>query len=198
MIRLREKIGRVAGRAARSGRMAVLLLAGAALALPLAAQSVPAHLNRVRRQVRPQAQTKKAAPARKPSAAAPAQRAAGAAVRPVAMREQAGRRDPFEPLVREGKDRGPAVHLPPGIAGLQIGTLRIDGLVKGPNGMIAIVANPDQRVYFLRDGDHVYDGQVEQITMTEVTFHESGKDAFGRPIERNVTRRLYSTPGEQQ
>jgi Tfp pilus assembly protein PilP len=194
MMRLQDRTRRVANKLARSGL--TVLIAGVALAAPLAAQKVPVQLNRIRRQVKPQAQRKAAPPARKPSAA-PAQRPT-AAVKPVAMEQREGRRDPFEPLVREGRNSGPELHLPPGKAGLQIGTLRIEGLVKGPNGMIAIVSNPQQRVYFLRDGDHVYDGQVEQISMAEIMFHQTGKDAFGRPIERQVTKRLYPTPGEQQ
>jgi hypothetical protein len=54
-------------------------------------------------------------------------------------------------------------------------------------------------VYFLREGDHLYDGNVEHITMEGVSFHETGKDAFGKAVERESTKRLYSTtPGEQQ
>ena len=65
-----------------------------------------------------------------------------------------------------------------------IATLRVDGIVHGPNGMIAVVSNPQMRVYFLREGDHLYDGDVEHITMEGVSFHETGKDAFGKPVER--------------
>ena len=79
-----------------------------------------------------------------------------------------------------------------------IGTLRVDGIVSSPNGMIAIVSNPQQRVYFLREGDHLYDGQVEHITHGGLSFHQTGKDPFGKPVEREVTKRLYPTPGEQQ
>lgn len=108
------------------------------------------------------------------------------------------RRDPFEPLVskqRPGSDFPD--RLPPGKAGLVISTLRIDGVVRGPNGMIALVSNPQQRVYFLREGDQLYDGRVEKITMEAVSFHQTGKDAFGKPVERQVSKRLYPSPGEQ-
>src|SRR6266849_5207225 len=107
------------------------------------------------------------------------------------------RRDPFESLVsrQQGKG-GPA--LPPGKAGLQVSTLRLDGIVKAPSGMIAVVTNPQSRTYFLREGDHLYDGSVEKITMDGVSFHEEGKDAFGKPVERQVNKRIYASPGEQQ
>ena len=109
------------------------------------------------------------------------------------------RRDPFESLINRQKAASDAAKLlPPGKAGLQVSTLRLDGLVKAPNGMIAVVSNPQARVYFLREGDHLYDGTVEKISMDGVSFHEEGKDAFGKPVERQVNKRIYSTPGEQQ
>ena len=61
-----------------------------------------------------------------------------------------------------------------------------------------MVSNPQQRVYFLREADQLYDGKVERITMEAVAFHESGKDAFGKPVERQVIKRLYPSPGEQR
>src|SRR6266567_1988085 len=91
-----------------------------------------------------------------------------------------------------------APNLPPGIHGLQVSTLRLDGVVKAPNGMIAVVSNPQSRMYFQREGDHLYDGSVEKINMDGVSFHEEGKDAFGKPVERQVNKRIYASPGEQQ
>jgi hypothetical protein len=64
--------------------------------------------------------------------------------------------------------------------------------------MIAIVSSAQQRVYFLREGDRVYDGQVLHITMEAVSFRESGRDAFGNPVDREVTKRLYPNPGEKR
>ena len=111
---------------------------------------------------------------------------------------KAARRDPFESLVTHGTGKA-APNLPPGKAGLQVSTLRLDGIVRAPNGMIAVVSNPQARTYFLREGDHLYDGSVEKITMDGVAFHEEGKDAFGKPVERQVNKRIYSTSsGEQQ
>ena len=109
------------------------------------------------------------------------------------------RRDPFESLVsRQQAAARNAAALPPGKAGLQVSTLRVDGIVKATNGMIAVVTNPQSRTYFLREGDRLYDGAVEKISMDGVTFHEEGKDAFGKPVERQVNKRIYSIAGEQQ
>lgn len=112
---------------------------------------------------------------------------------------KAARRDPFESLVsRQQADARNRANLPPGKAGLQVSTLRVDGIVKANSGMIAVVTNPQARTYFLREGDRLYDGAVEKISMDGVTFHEEGKDAFGKPVERQVNKRIYSMAGEQQ
>jgi hypothetical protein len=108
------------------------------------------------------------------------------------------KRDPFESLVGREHGGGPTGPMPPGKAGLQVSTLRLDGIVRAPTGMIAVVSNPQSRTYFLREGDQLYDGRVEKIAMDGVSFHEVGKDAFGKPVERQVSKRIYASAGEQQ
>lgn len=135
----------------------------------------------------------KAAPAAAP-AATPAVADASANAKP--QISEVGKRDPFVPLVNEHKTGGPP--LPPGKAGLVVATVHVDGTVSAPNGMLAVVSNPDQRVYFLREGDRLYDGDVEKIGLDGVTFKENSKDAFGKPVERMVTKRIYPSAGEQQ
>src|SRR5882672_11776629 len=158
---------------------------------------------------KPAAQTAKPAPKTAPKGAV-----TKAAKQPVAPTRSAGgtqkpaenadatkvaRRDPFESLVaRQAAAARNSAILPPGKAGLQVATLRVDGIVKSNNGMIAVVTNPQSRTYFLREGDRLYDGAVDKISMDGVTFHEEGKDAFGKPIERQVNKRIYSIAGEQQ
>jgi type IV pilus assembly protein PilP len=131
--------------------------------------------------------------------AAPKATSGSAAATPAESEQKVARRDPFESLTtRQDAAAKTAANLPPGKPGLQIGTLRLDGIVKAPNGMIAVVTNPQARTYFLRDGDQLYDGRVEKIGMDSVSFHEIGKDAFGKPVERQVNKRIYSSAGEQQ
>jgi hypothetical protein len=109
------------------------------------------------------------------------------------------RRDPFDTLLTRARpSNSPPENLPPGKAGLIVETLRINGIVHSANGMIAVVSNSQQRVYFLREGDKLYDGSVEKIELEGISFKEIGKDAFGKPLERVVTKRLYPTPGEQK
>ena len=155
-------------------------------------------------------------PAAKPAAKPAASAAVKPAAKPVAKKHAAknstegaagsstaeqvkiARRDPFESLLARQKAGGDAKNLPPGKGGLQVSTLKIDGIVHGPNGMIAVVSNPQQRTYFLHEGDQLYDGRVDKIAMDGVSFHETGKDAFGKPVEHTVNKRIYSTAGEEQ
>src|SRR3984893_9516623 len=62
------------------------------------------------------------------------------------------RRDPFDTLLTKARpSNAPPENLPPGKAGLIIETLRINGIVHSDNGMLAVVSNAQQRVYFLRE-----------------------------------------------
>jgi Tfp pilus assembly protein PilP len=142
---------------------------------------------------------KKMAPKAKAAAAAkPAPAATPAPEAPAATTiESANKRDPFIPLVTDKKDVG-ELHLPPGKAGLVIATVRVSGTVQAAGGMIAVVSNPEERVYFIKEGDRLYDGDVEKISLDGVTFKENTKDAFGKPVERVVTKRIYASAGEQQ
>jgi Tfp pilus assembly protein PilP len=144
-------------------------------------------------------------PAKAPAAAKGATKAASGksakppVEKPAEAKSAAVRRDPFDTLLTKARaGNAPPENLPPGKAGLIIETLRINGIVHSPNAMIAIVSNSQQRVYFLREGDKLYDGSVEKIALDAISFHEIGKDAFGKPLERVVTKRLYPSPGEQQ
>ena len=144
-----------------------------------------------------QAQKPAKAPAK---TAAPPSKAAQAGGETAEARPAVQRRDTFQPLVASGRPGAGEIHesLPPGKAGLVVATIRLDGIVRSHNGMIAVVANPQNRVYFLREGDRLYNGSVERINMESVTFRERGKDPFGNPLDRIVVKRLYPSAGEQR
>jgi Tfp pilus assembly protein PilP len=109
-----------------------------------------------------------------------------------------GRRDPFQALVAspKGKRGGETRVEGVGVAGMVTATLRVDGIVRSANGMIAVVRNSQGRVYFIREGTRISDGRIERITLEGVTIRESTKDPFGNPIERLVSKRLYPSAGE--
>lgn len=143
----------------------------------------------------------KAAASKTPKArpATPAVAQATPAAAPQKVEPLISRRDPFSPLVAVAVGGGETTeHLPPGKAGLVVATVRVDGAVAAPSGMIAVVSNPQDRVYFIRVGDRLYDGDVEKISLDGVTFKENSKDAFGKSVERLVTKRIYPNAGEQQ
>ena len=112
--------------------------------------------------------------------------------------ETAAKRDPFVALVNVQKEGGGGPNLPPGKAGLVVATVRVDGTVKSGEELLAVVSNPERHVYFVREGDHLYDGSVKKIDLDGVTFQEDSRDAFGKPVVREVTKRIYASAGEQQ
>jgi Tfp pilus assembly protein PilP len=160
---------------------------------PPAAGNVPANSAPAQR---PSDAHKKAHKAR-PAQGTPTKPAAPVASKTAGQAPAAtGHRDPFQSLLNVSKSAG--ANLPPGKAGLVIASIRVDGAIKSQSGMIAVVSNPEQRTYFVREGDRLYDGEVEKINLDGVVFRESTKDAFGKPVEREVTKRLYASAGEQQ
>jgi len=121
-----------------------------------------------------------------------------AAMHPAELPELTHGRDPFAALIHASDPNAGHSNLPPGIAGLQVSTVQLQGMVKTSGGMVAVVANPQDRVYFLHDGDHIYDGVVEKIGLDEITFLQQSKDAFGRTVDRDVSKRLYPIAGDEQ
>ena len=117
----------------------------------------------------------------------------------------AGKRDPFKvPLVPTGKvggevmDSAPGGALPPGVRGLLISQLRLEGVVRQQtaNKMIAVVTNETRRAYFLHESDSVYNGVVSKITPDAIYFKENVLDGNGRVTTREVMKRLGSASGE--
>jgi hypothetical protein len=135
----------------------------------------------------------------RPAVEVPAVPTAAALAEQTPMLPESGHgRDPFEALIRPTDPNAGHMNLPPGIAGLQVATVRLQGMVKTSDGMVAVVANPQDSVYFLHDGDHIYDGVVEKIGIDGITFKQESKDAFGRTVDRDVAKRLYPIAGDEQ
>ncbi|HEY6444466.1 MAG TPA: hypothetical protein VIY66_14115 [Candidatus Acidoferrales bacterium] len=173
-----------------SGLLGLIFVASACLGPQVIAQTKPVAKPKAVRKA------KEASAARAVNAAAPVAKPAEAPAAPA--RQSANKRDPFAALISERKEAGGGLHLPPGKAGLVISTVRVDGAVHAASGMIAVVSNPENSVYFIHEGDRLYDGDVEKIGLDGVTFRENSKDAFGKPVERMVTKRIYASAGEQQ
>lgn len=118
----------------------------------------------------------------------------------------AGKRDPFKlpeaPSEKSGVENtlesAPGGVLPPGVRGLLISQLMLEGVVREQtsNKMIAVVTNETKRAYFLTENESVYNGVVSKITPDAVYFKENVLDPTGRVTTREVVKRLGSAPGE--
>jgi hypothetical protein len=111
-----------------------------------------------------------------------------------------GHRDPFKlpgPPASGGEAGGPLGPLPPGMRGLVINRLRLEGIVRldTTNTMIAVVDTNANRAYFLRENDAVYNGVVAKITPDSVIFRENALDQNGKVYVREVVLRLGQGPG---
>ena len=112
-------------------------------------------------------------------------------------------RDPF----REPDDSKPAAALPapatvgsrpPGIRGLQVDQLRLQGIVREESGhrMTAMVSTATSLSYFLHEGDQIYDGVVSQITPEALCLRRTVSAQFAG--SREVVLRLGPGAGGQQ
>jgi len=101
-----------------------------------------------------------------------------------------GRRDPFiSPVV--GHISGGS-----GCSGgkrcLAVDQIVLTGIVKSDNGMIAIVVNALNKAYFLRENDPVFNGYVVKITGDSIVFKETIQDDLGKPLTREITKKIMT------
>ncbi len=101
----------------------------------------------------------------------------------------AGKRDPFvSPIVRATAGGGPVCET--GKRCLMVDQIALKGIVKSPNGFIAVVENPLKRAYFLRENDPVFNGSVVKITSDSVVFREATTDKLGKQSTREVVKKV--------
>ncbi len=145
------------------------------------------------------AATREQAAAKKPVAKTAAKatapkRATNAAVKAPATQAKApAKRDPFVSPVREGGPGGPDCSV--GKKCLAIDAILLRGIVRAPNGAIAVVESSTRKVtYFLRENDPVFNGYVVKITADTVTFRENVVDRVGKQSTRDVNKRVSAPP----
>jgi len=98
-----------------------------------------------------------------------------------------GKRDPFfSPVVQQPTGSGCSS----GKKCLEIGSINLHGVVKSEAGFIAVVTNNLGKAYFLRENDPVFNGYVVRITGDTVVFQESYEDKLGKPLTREVVKRI--------
>ncbi len=100
-----------------------------------------------------------------------------------------GKRDPFfSPVVQQQNGSGCST----GKKCLEIGNINLRGVVKSDSGFIAVVTNNLNKAYFLRENDPVFNGYVVRITGDSVVFQETVQDKLGKPLTREVVKRIFT------
>lgn len=110
-------------------------------------------------------------------------------------------RDPFR--APEEEKPGPAKPAaakprPPGIHGLLVEQLRLQGIVREEetHRMLAMVAGQSNLSYFLHEGDKLYDGEVSRITPDTIYIRRTG----GAPaaLSNEIALRIGPGAGGQE
>jgi Tfp pilus assembly protein PilP len=99
-----------------------------------------------------------------------------------------GRRDPFISPVVSHMNGGSGCSN--GKRCLAVDQIALTGIVKSDSGMIAVVVNALNKAYFLRENDPVFNGYVVKITGDSIVFKETIQDDLGKPLTREITKKI--------
>jgi Tfp pilus assembly protein PilP len=103
--------------------------------------------------------------------------------------DPAGRRDPFRSLLIgfEEPDEGTIKARPPGLPGMMVEEVRLEGIIQTPGGILAFIQGRDNLSYIIRPGTKLYDGEVQEILPDRVIFKRQVHDPKQlRPYEEVV------------
>lgn len=103
--------------------------------------------------------------------------------------DPAGRRDPFRSLLT-GRSREELGQRPPGLPGMGVEEIRLQGIIKLPEGYVALIQGTDNMSYIIKPGTVLYDGTVEKIEPGKVTFKVNIADPRSLKPYREVVRTL--------
>jgi hypothetical protein len=144
------------------------------------------------------AAAKPAAPAK--AAAQRATKPAAKVSKPAAKAEKtapkkilAKKRDPFLSIIRRGDAGAPGPACDTGKKCLVVDQIVLKGVVKSPNGMLAVVENQSRKAYFLKENDPVFNGHVVKITTDSIIFREKTVDKVGKEGSREIIKRVART-----
>jgi type IV pilus assembly protein PilP len=103
--------------------------------------------------------------------------------------DPAGRRDPFRSLLaRQAKEE--LGQRPPGLRGMGIEEIKLQGILKIPEGYVAMIQGTDNMSYLIRPGTVLYDGDVKLIEQGKVVFRMQAADPKSLKPYREVVRTL--------
>jgi len=101
--------------------------------------------------------------------------------------DPAGRRDPFKSLLIRERSRESR---PPGIPGLSVDEMELQGIWKTRSGWLAQVRGSDNKSYLLRKGDVLFDGEVIDVKPNELTLRQNVNDPQSVKPFRDIVKRL--------
>jgi Tfp pilus assembly protein PilP len=106
--------------------------------------------------------------------------------------DPAGRRDPFRSLLEgfEEEEEGPARARPPGLPGMMIEELKLEGIIETPSGILAFVLGRDNVSYIIRPGTKLFNGEVGEIQPKKVVFRQDVNDPNRRKQYEEVVREI--------
>jgi Tfp pilus assembly protein PilP len=107
-----------------------------------------------------------------------------------------GRRDPFVSLIKGLQGEGATSRgKKAGLEAFLIQEVALKGVVKTPEGFVAMLLGTDGKSYFPRVGARLFDGQIVAIDQTTVTFRQEVTDPLSPVRTRDVKKSLY--PSEE-
>jgi type IV pilus assembly protein PilP len=100
-----------------------------------------------------------------------------------------GRRDPFQSLI------GPSPRLQngtrvPGVPGFLIDEIKLTGIFRRKQELVAMIVGPDNKGHLIRVGDKVLDGEIIRITASSVVFRQEVNDPTRIERYREVVKDL--------
>ena len=104
--------------------------------------------------------------------------------------DPAGRRDPFRSLLEGLRDEGEVRERPPGLPGMRIEELRLEGIIETPAGRIAFAQGRDKVAYILREGTKLFNGEVARILEDKVIFRQQVNDPKALKPYTEVVREI--------
>ncbi|MEP0775228.1 MAG: hypothetical protein HRF46_12785 [Acidobacteriota bacterium] len=103
--------------------------------------------------------------------------------------DPAGRRDPFRSLLA-GRQREDLGDRPPGLRGMAVDEIKLQGIMRLPDGYVAMIQGTDNTSYLLQAGAVLWDGTVERIEPGRVIFKVQVADPQSLRPYREVVRTL--------
>lgn len=101
-----------------------------------------------------------------------------------------GRRDPFVSLAL-GLNVLLPEERPQGLRGMLIQEVSLRGIVKTQDGYIAMIQGTDNKSYFARNGERLYDGNIQEIDDTSVVFRQEINDPLRIEKFQQVEKSLH-------